>query len=200
MADDQNDPGVSDDDANALLNVGPDGKAGSAAGSSGGGDGSEPKDGVPATDEPDWKADAERWKKLSRQNEKNLRDVQAKLKEFEDKDKTETQRLQEARDSFKTAAETAASELARMNTAAEFAPEGATLAQLRKVAKRLRGDTPEELEADAKELWEDFAPASKPSPTAGKPKERLKSGGADPEDEPDELDPRKIVANIPRAR
>jgi hypothetical protein len=186
--------------AENLLN---EGKTGSAAGSNGDGAGTADDDkGTPATGEPKVESDADKWKKLSRQNEKNLRDAQAKLKEFEDKGKSETQRLQEAHDSYKTQAEKNATELARMNMAAEHAPEHATLAQLRKVAKRLRGDTPEELEADAKELWEDYAPAAASGSTAStvvKPAVRLK-GGADPSVEPDEMDPRKIVANIPRAR
>lgn len=196
----ENDGGlkITDEAAQQLLNTG------SAAGSNGdgAGDGKDDDKGTPATGEPKVESDADKWKKLSRQNEKNLRDAQAKLKEFEDKGKSETQRLQEAHDSYKTQAEKAATELARMNMAAEHAPEHATLAQLRKVAKRLRGDTPEELEADAKELWEDYAPtagASSTASTVGKPAVRLK-GGADPSEEPDEMDPRKIVAQIPRAR
>jgi len=139
----------------------------------------------------------DKWKRLSRQNEKNLREAQAELNKIKDKDKTESQRLIEERDSHKTAAEKSADELRRMNIATDLAPEGATLAQLRKVAKRLRGDSEEELEADAKELWEDFGPSK--APTAGRPKERLR-GGSDPDEDPDEKDPKKLAALIPRAR
>lgn len=156
-------------------------------------------DGEPAKDTGPSELETERdkWKKLSRQNEANLRKVQRELQEIKDKDKSESQRLTEERDSLKTSAEKAADELKRMNIATDLAPEGATLAQLRKVAKRLRGDNDEELEADAKELWDDFGPSK--SPTAGRPKERLR-GGSDPTEEPDEKDPRKLAALIPRAR
>lgn len=182
----------------------------SAAGSNsdGTGTGSKPEGTDPATGEPKGDDPVEKWRSLSRKNEKDLRETQRKLKEYEDKGKTETQRLEEARDSFKTAAEKASSELKYMNVAIEHAPAHATLAQLRKVAKRLRGDSDEDLETDAKELWDDFAPApkessdsgaSKPGSVAGKPKERLK-GGADPGDAPDEMNPAKIAAGIPRAR
>lgn len=181
------------------------GKPGTAAGSNGDGNGTDDDgngDGGSGTGAPDHKADADKWKKLSRQNETNLRAAQKKIQDFEDKALTDSQRLEKERDSYKDSAETASSQLKYMNVAIEHAPEHATLAQLRKVAKRLRGDSDDDLEADAKELWADFAPtpSSKTPPTAGKPKERLKGGGADPDSEPDEMDPAKIVASIPRAR
>jgi len=191
---------MADEDPNASA-TDDEGKPGTAAGSNGDGAGSaaDPGDGDSGTETVDYKDQAEKWKKLSRQNEKNLRDAQSKIKEFEDKTLSESQRLEKERDAFKSTAETSSTELERYNIAIESAPEHATLAQLRKVAKRIRGDSAEALEADAKELWEDYAPAQKSPPTAGKPKERLK-GGADPDDEPDEMDPAKIVAAIPRAR
>jgi chromosome segregation ATPase len=142
-------------------------------------------------------SERDEWKRRSRKHERDLKATQAELNKIKDKDKTETQRLTEERDSLKTTAEKAADALARMNIAADLAPEGATLAQLRKVAKRLRGDNDEELEADAKELWEDFGPTK--TPTAGRPKERLR-GGADPSEDPEETDPKKLAALIPRAR
>lgn len=55
------------------------------------------------------------------------------------------------------------------------------------VADRLQGETPEEIEADAKALAVHFGV------TAG-----LGRGGLDPTDTPEETDPRKLAANIPR--
>lgn len=148
--------------------------------------------------------DVDKWRKMSRKNEAALHAAQKKIKEFEDKDKTDSQRLQEERDEAKTLAAKTASELKRWNIAAEHAPEHATLAQLKKVAKRINGKDDDELEEDAKELWADFAPEpdkSKPkSRIAGKPKENLR-GGSDPEDDDDgEMDPAKLAGLVPRAR
>jgi len=186
---------------------GTDSKTGTAAGSNGDGAGTEGTGAAGGSGTDDVKVDteAEKWKKLSRQNEKNLRDAQKKIDEFENKALTESQRLEKERDGYRSTAESASSQLKHMNVAIEHAPEHATLAQLRKVAKRLRGDSDDDLEADAKELWADFAPAPssegapKSGSVVGKPKERLK-GGADPDEAVDEMNPAKIVANIPRAR
>jgi len=192
MADqDQNDQNtglnVSDADADALLND---------DGSSTEDTGTESSESV--TDSTDYKAEVDKWKKLSRQNEKNFREAQRKLQSKEDEGKTESQRLLDERDGFKTQAEKNAAELKRLQIAGETAPEHATLAQLRKVARRMAGEDDSALEEDAKELWADFAPATK-SPVAGKPRERLK-GGADPDEEPDEMDPKKLAQMISRAR
>ncbi|MFI5863556.1 hypothetical protein [Streptomyces sp. NPDC051546] len=58
------------------------------------------------------------------------------------------------------------------------------------LAKRLAGTTPEELEADAKELQKLVAPAAP---------ESLR-GGLDPEDDPDDFDPVKAVLAARRNR
>lgn len=132
---------------------------------------------------------------------KELADARAKLKEIEDKDKTETQRLQEARDELNKRASSAEERLRAFQVAMDRAPEHATLAQVRAVAKRVRGETDEELEGDADELFGLLAPAppEKPkAPVAGRPRERMARGGADPDDEPEESDPRKLAALIRR--
>jgi hypothetical protein len=77
----------------------------------------------------------------------------AKLKEFEDRDKSESERAAEKA----AAAEKRVAELEAHATRLEVAFEnGLTPAQ----AKRLVGSTREELEADAKELLATFKPAS----------------------------------------
>jgi hypothetical protein len=117
-----------------------------------------------------------------------------KLKELEDRDKSDSEKLAErAAAAEKRAAEAEANAL-RLEVAAE---KGLTKSQV----KRLVGATREELEADADELLADFAPRStdheSPPPPGGRPKERLR-GGSDPTEEPEETDPRKLADLIPR--
>lgn len=133
---------------------------------------------------------------------KALAEAQAKIKEYADKDKTDTERLAEAAEEAKTRAGKAEQGFRKLQTAMDRAPEGATLAQIKAVAKRLSGDSDEEMEEDADELFALLAPAStsdtdRRKAPAGRPKERLRGGG-DPEDEPEETDPRKLADLIGR--
>lgn len=152
---------------------------------------------TPVTDDRDWKAEAEKWKKLSRQNEKTASERAAALKKYEDANKSESERLQEERDSHKTRAEKAEAALRRREIAEQAAPDHATAKQIAQVAKRMSGDDDDALEADANELFEWIAPAASTPKTPSRPKERLR-GGAEPDDEPEETDPRKLAALIPR--
>lgn len=95
--------------------------------------------------------DAERREK--RAAEKRAADLEARLKEFEDRDKTESTRAIERAEAAEKAAAAAESRALRLEIAAE---KGLTPAQ----AKRLVGETREELEADASELLETFKPAT----------------------------------------
>jgi hypothetical protein len=134
--------------------------------------------------QPDYKALAEKWKTLSRKHEGQAKanaDAAKRLAEMEDADKTEMQKLiDKAAASDKEAAH-AQRELARLRVGMR---KGLTETQ----AKRLVGETEEELEADADELLAAFrqgptdekdAPSRDNAPT--RPKEKLKSGatGAD---------------------
>jgi hypothetical protein len=194
MADEKDElDGISDDEAQQLLDAPADKVADQAS------DESE-------KDSTDWKAEAEKWKKLSRQNEKSAAERAAALKKYEDAKKSESERLQEERDSHKTRAEKAEAALKRREIAESFAPDHATVRQIAQVAKRISGDDDDALEADAKELFELLAPAPEPAePKAGtktpaRPKERLKGGTAEPDEEPEESDPRKLAALLPRRR
>lgn len=185
MADDQNDDieheDIDDADAERLLADPPD---------------DQPDE--PATDSTDWRAEAEKWKRLSRQNEKAAKERADKLREYEDANKSESQRLQEERDSHKTRAERAEQQLRRREIAESRAPEHATLAQIKAVAKRLAGESDDDLEADADELFALLAPApAEPKKVAQRPKERLRGGG-DPDEAPEENDPRKLAEAIRR--
>ncbi len=116
-----------------------------------------------------------------------------KLKELEDRDKSESEKLTERL----TAAEKRAAEAEAQALRLEVATaKGLTATQV----KRLVGSTREELEADADELLADFAPRDaaerKPTP-GGRPKEQLRGGG-DPTEETEEMDPRKLAAQVSR--
>lgn len=100
----------------------------------------------------DYKAEAEKWKALSRKNEaeaKALRPAAQKLADLEESQKSELERAQARADAAeKKALETEHAAL-RASVALEL---GLTASQ----AKRLVGSTKEELEADAAELLADI--------------------------------------------
>jgi hypothetical protein len=109
--------------------------------------------------------------------------LRSQVREFEDRDKTEDQRLKERIAEL----ETSASEAARLRVAIR---KGLTETQ----ARRLVGATEEELEADAEQLLADFR---QDRDDGRRPQERLRPG-ATPSVEPDNFDPAKIVERIPR--
>jgi hypothetical protein len=131
-----------------------------------------------------------------RERLKQLEPLAQKAQELEDASKTEAQRLVEARDQFKSRADTAETQLSKLQVALEAAPDGASLAQVKAVAKRVSGSTDEERAADAAELYELLGVTSKPT-VKGKPREALRGGG-DPDEEPEETDPRKLADRIGR--
>jgi predicted PilT family ATPase len=90
-----------------------------------------------------------------------LKGARDKLKEFEDKDKTEAQRLIDRAEAAERVAASSASQLLRYEVAAA---KGLPI----KYAGRLQGSTKEELEADADALIKDFGLAESESPT-GRP-------------------------------
>lgn len=116
-----------------------------------------------------------------------------KLKELEDRDKSDSEKLTERIAAAEKRAADAEANALRLEVAAA---KGLTPSQV----KRLVGTTREELEADAVELLADFASTrteTDPPPPGGRPKERLRGGG-DPTEEPEESDPRKLADLIPR--
>lgn len=144
----------------------------------------------------DWEAEATKWKALARKHEKAAEenaDAARRLAEIEQSGKSEQERLAEARQSAEERAASAEREAARLRVALR---RGLNEAQ----AKRLVGDTEEELEADAEELLATFTPAHPESDTdlPSRPRERLRPG-ARPEVTPDETDPEKLAEAIPRS-
>jgi len=143
----------------------------------------------------DHEADAAKWKSLARKHEKQAKEnaeAAKKLKEIEDAQKSESERNAEKLTALERSAQEATLEAARLRVAIK---KGLTETQ----AKRLVGKTEEELEADADELLSSFKPSdSKDDSTKDRrPKERLKPG-ATPSSEPDEMDPRKLAAQVPQ--
>lgn len=185
---DQNDRlEVNDEDAEALLNDNDEGNDQATP------ERPEP----PATGDKDWKAEAEKWRKFARKNEADFKTAAEKLREYETANMTESQRLQQERDSHKTRAEQAEWSLKRREIAEELAPEHATLAQIKAVAKRLSGDSDEALQEDARELFALLAPAPATPKTPARPRERLRGGGEPEADDPDDTDdPRKLADRI----
>lgn len=125
---------------------------------------------------------------------KRLDELEREKKDREDAAKTEEQRREEARQAAEAEAKAAKIEAARLRVALK---KNLTESQ----AKRLVGETEEELEADADELLATFASGDGDGqePPTGRPRERTpRSGTAIPASEPEETNPKKLAAMIPR--
>ncbi|WP_435109399.1 hypothetical protein [Nocardiopsis synnemataformans] len=123
---------------------------------------------------------------------KELEDKATRLDELENANKSEQQKAQEAAAALEKRATAAEQRALRLEVAAA---KGLTTAQ----AKRLVGSTQEELEADADELLETFGTAPTPADSIPRrPNERLRPGGSGTPAPPEETDPRKLAAKIPR--
>jgi hypothetical protein len=149
----------------------------------------EPKDTPKDLGEAGKKAlDEER--KARREAEKQANELKTKLQELEDKDKSEGQKLADRAAAAEKRAEESEARILRLEVGAA---KGLTPAQ----ARRLVGSTKEELESDADSLLDDFKPADD-KPSGSRPKERLRPGSV-PDAEPEETDPRKLAADLPRS-
>jgi hypothetical protein len=127
-------------------------------------------------------------RKARREAERQLKEMGDQLKSMQDKDKSESERLTEKVAQLEKDLHRATAKADRFEVALE---KGLDMTR----AKRLTGETREELEADADELtaWQTGEP--KPA-VPGKPTADLRGGG-DPTQEP-EADIRKVVDSIPR--
>ena len=114
----------------------------------------------------------------------------SKVDEAERAKMTEQQRIEADRDTHKMRADKAERDLLRMNTGLA---KGLTAAQ----SRRLVGNTKAELEADADAMIDEIGGTAPPPPATRRPRENLR-GGSEPDTEPDELDPSKLAAKIPR--
>src|SRR5581483_4560563 len=163
------------------------------------GDDDDPDDDTPPADDDEGKtfdlAYVKRLRAEAARHRREARELQAKLKEHEDAGKSETERLNERATTAEQKAAAAEREAARLKVALK---KGLTEAQ----AKRLVGDTEEEMEADADDLLASFKPSDEPDTgddqdSTGTPRERLKPGAV-PKAEPEESDPAKLAERVPR--
>ena len=162
-------------------------------------DGDDDGDDDAGGDGTDWKAEAAKYRKQARENKRDadrLGEKARKFDELEAKNKTETEKLSDAQRAAEERATTAERELARARVALR---KGLTEAQ----ARRLVGDSEEELEADADEYLKDIKPADddegEESPPSRRPTERLRPGTRS-RAVPEETDPAKLSAAIRERR
>lgn len=128
---------------------------------------------------------------------KELEPLAKRAKEIEDEQKSESEKQTEARTAAEKQAVSAGQEASRLRVALK---KGLTEVQ----AKRLIGESEEELEADADELLESFKPKddgkSDEESQEGKKSETPKGGertGATGDTEGEETDPRKLAKGLP---
>lgn len=115
----------------------------------------------------------------------------AKVKEHDDASKSEQEKATETAQAAQQQADAATREAARLRIALK---KGLTETQ----AKRLVGDTEEDLEKDADDLLESFKTDDDDGDAARRtPKPRLRTGAAS-SSEPDETDPEKLAEQVPR--
>lgn len=112
----------------------------------------------------------ERMKRDKRAAEKRAAEAEAKVKEFADRDKSESEKATERLTASETRATEAESRATRLEVILDKLPEAATAADVKRLvalSKRLVGTTREELEADADELLSTFqtTPATPGRPT-----------------------------------
>lgn len=133
-------------------------------------------------------------RKDAERSRREASEAKARAKEYEDQNKTEAQKLEERATEAEKRASAAETDHLRLTVALDKAPEGMPIAQVRKLAKRLSGTTKEEFEADADELFADFAvnDDDEQDSTTRRPRERLRPGAA-PGGEPEETDPAKLA-------
>lgn len=136
----------------------------------------------PAAEETDWKAEARKWETRAKDNS----DAAARLKEIEDAQRTEEERLKHELDQAKATSTESVTGLLQLQVALDKAPAGMDAAKVRKLAERLRGSTREEMEADAAELFADFVASPAPPAAGGQqtPVENLKPGALPTQGEP----------------
>lgn len=143
---------------------------------------------------------AEYVQKLRDEAAKHRREKQelaGRLKAYDDASKSDLEKLEERATTAEQRAAAAETSGLQLEVALDKAPEGMSIAQVRKLAKRLTGSNKEELEADAEELFAEFAPSGQEPTGDRRPRERLRPGAA-PGTEPEETDPAKLAAMVPR--
>lgn len=170
--------------------------------------GADPAAGAPdtGTDQADQlaaaRAEADKWKNLSRQHEARAKENAAaaeRLKAIEDRDKSELQRATDRANEATRKAEEAERRAQEAELNAIRLKVAATKGLTPSQAARLIGTDEASLTKDADELIASFGGDTGRRPAPTKPTPRLRGGGAEPDDEtPDETDPLKMVEAVPR--
>jgi hypothetical protein len=111
------------------------------------------------------------WKAKAREQEKRAKDnatAAQRLKEFEDRDKTEAEKAAERVTTSEKRATEAETRATRLEVILDKLPADATAEDVKRLvalSKRLVGNTREELEADADELLATFKTSGNPRPS-----------------------------------
>lgn len=134
-------------------------------------------------------------RKARRDAERQVTELAGRLKAIEDRDKSDSERHAEENATLKKELETATATSARYKVALE---KGLSITQ----AKRLVGSTEDELSLDADELLTDLGVTDTPTGSetgpATRPRPDLTPGSGDPDATPEETDPAKLAALVPR--
>jgi chromosome segregation ATPase len=132
-------------------------------------------------------------RKARREAEKQLKAVNDRVRELEDKDKSDSEKLTSRVAELEKELSTERSRAMRLEVAID---KGLSKTQ----ARRLVGDTEDDLVADADDLLSSFKPSdeTKPAPPGSTPKENLRPGAAPDTPEPTKEDIRKAIDAIPR--
>lgn len=138
-------------------------------------------------------AELAKWKELARKNEKRAKEnaeAALKLREIEESSKSESEKVAQRLAEAEARAKAAELQAMRLQVAAE---KGLTTNQ----AKRLVGDTLEDLQSDADAFLADLPT---PKPTAGdkRPREATARVAGDDNDAPVETDPGKLAEAVLR--
>jgi hypothetical protein len=132
-----------------------------------------------------------------RQERNQLREEKTASERAKMDDKT---RAESERDEWKTKFTSLEGTSLRLEVALAAAPDTMKPKDVARLAKRLTGTSREELEADAKELFEEFGGMSTTStgkaPVSGRPQSRLRAGANNDEDDADQGD--VDIDKIPR--
>lgn len=141
-----------------------------------------------------------RQREREKEQDKELKELRARIHEFEDAGRSEEERraqrlrdLEDGKAQSDADAARAVGEAARLRVVLK---KGLTGDQALALAKRLVGETEEELEQDADDLIASFKSDDKPKDEPRRrPQERLKPGTV-PDAEPDETDPAKLAGRV----
>lgn len=171
----------------------------------------EAVEGADSPEEPAQQFDADAAKaKINKTNRENaglrkrlkeLEPLAQRLQDLEDANKSELEKANERATGAEGRASSAEARALRLEVALAKAPDGMPISKIRTLAKRLTGSTQEELEADAEELFAEFAPAENSTPAGQRPTEKLSSvplPNSDKLQVDEETNPRELAKRIRR--